>query len=301
MGLALYYGLLHVIPVSWMVGVGRRLGQVIYRFMGSRRRVAQDNLARALGSERDPVGRRRILRSLTESLGVTLAELGHPRYLRRDTLRRFVALQGSEHLDKALREGKGAILVTAHFGNFPLMLAKLGLEGYPVGVVIRDPRHRPVARFLDRWRSRYSVATLRDKPRWASVKEALTLLQSNGVLVMHVDVNVSHGGAYVPFFGQWVPAFRGPAMLALRSGAVLLPAFIRRIHGVHHRLIIQPPFHLPATGDREEDAWRILYGLTLAAETAVRENPDHWWWFHRRFRKARPAEEVGRPLPETPG
>jgi KDO2-lipid IV(A) lauroyltransferase len=230
-----------------------------------------------------------------------VAELGHPRYLRRDVLRRFVAVQGKDHLERALGEGKGVILVTAHYGNFPLMLAKLGLEGYPVGVIIRDPRHRPAARFLDQWRERCGVATLRDKPRWASVKEALRLLQSNGVLVMHIDVNVSHGGAFVPFFDQWVPTFRGPAMLALRTGAPLLPTFIQRIHGIHHRLVFHPPLILPDTGDREENAWRVLYGLTRAAESAVRRHPDHWWWFHRRFRKARPAEEVGRPLPETAG
>jgi KDO2-lipid IV(A) lauroyltransferase len=238
---------------------------------------------------------------MAAGLGMTMAELGHPRYLRRESLRRFVAVQGLEHLHEALKRGNGAILVTAHFGNFPLMLARLGLEGYRLGVIIRDPRHRPTARFLDQWRARFGVATLRDKPRWASVKEALALLKSNGVLVVHVDVNVSDGGAYVPFFDHWVPAFRGPAMLAMRAGAPALPTFMRRVHGIHQRLIIRAPVSWVPSGDRGEDAWRLLWGLTRAAEDAIRAHPDHWWWIHRRFRKARPAGDVGRALPPLPG
>jgi KDO2-lipid IV(A) lauroyltransferase len=296
--LACYAGLLQVIPTDWISGLGKRIGQVMYRFMGHRRRIALANLRMALGPQLDPVARRRILLTLMESLGVTMAELGHPQYLRLESLRRFVAIQGLAHLDNALKQGKGAILVSAHYGNFPLFLARLGLEGYPLGVIIRDPRHRPVARFLDGWRARFGVATLRDKPRWASVKDALALLQSNGVLVVHIDVNVSHGGDFVPFFGQWVPTFRGPALLSLRTGAPLLPTFIRRIHDIHHRLTIHPPLSLATTGDRDEDAWRLLWRLTQAAETAIREHPEQWWWIHRRFRKARPAHDVGRPLPD---
>jgi len=297
-GLACYVGLLRVIPTEWIPGVGRRLGRVMYRFMGNRHRIALENLRLALGPRLDPAARRRILKTLMESLGITVAELGHPKYLRLESLRRFVAIQGLAHLDNALRQGRGAILVSAHFGNFPLLLARLGLEGYRLGVIIRDPRHRPAARFLDGWRARVGVATLRDKPRWASVKEALALLHSNGILVVHIDVNVSHGGDFVPFFGQWVPTFRGPTLLSLRTGAPLLPAFIRRIHSINHRLTIHPPLSMATTGDREEDTWRLLWGLTQAAEAVIREHPEQWWWIHRRFRKARPAHEVGRPLPD---
>ncbi len=277
--------------------MGRALGWLMYRFMGPRRRIALENLAIALGGSYGPIARREILRSLARNLGMTVAELGHPGYLRLSTLRSHVAIEGLHHLDQALKDGRGAILVTAHFGNFPLLLARLGLEGYRVGVIIRDPRHRPVARFLDRWRDKAGVITLKDKPRWVSVKEALALLQSNGVLVLHIDLNVSRGGVYVPFFDRWVPTFQGPALLSLRTGAPALPAFMRRVHDMHHRLVIEAPVVPPDTGDHREDTWRFLWGLTQRTEAMIRDCPQQWWWIHRRFRKARPAEEVGRPLP----
>lgn len=277
--------------------LGRTVGRLMEKLAGPRRRIALENLRLGLGSSLDPQTRRQILRSLMEGLGLTLAELGHPKYMHIQSLRDRVPIQGMEHLSRALASGRGAILVTAHFGNFPLILARLGLEGYPVGVIVRDPRHGPVARFLDRWRARYGVRTLRDKPRWASVKDALALLRQNGILVVHVDINVSDGGIFVPFLGQWVPTFRGPALLALRTQAPLLPTFIRRVHGLDHRLIIQPPLRVPLCGDREEDTWRLLLALNRAAERAIQEHPEQWWWIHRRFRKARPAEEVGRPIP----
>jgi len=89
-------------------------------------------------------------------------------------------------------------------------------------------------------------------------------------------------------------------MLSLRTGAPLLPAFIRRVHGMDHRLTIHPPLSVSTTGDREEDVWRLLWELTREAEAAIRQHPQEWWWMHRRFRKARPAKEVGRAIPGTP-
>ncbi len=298
-GMVFFCASLKATPVTWIPAVGRGLGWLMYRFMGPRRRIALENLATALGRSSNPRARREILRSLARNLGMTVAELGHPGYICLDTLRRHVAVEGLHHLDQALVGGRGAILVTAHFGNFPLMLARLGLEGYRVGVIVRDPRHPPVARFLDRWRARVGVITLRDKPRWASVKEALALLQSNGVLVLHIDLNVSRGGIYVPFFDRWVPTFQGPALLSLRTKAPALPAFMRRVHDMHHRLVIEAPVVPLETGDHKEDTWRLLWALTRRTEATIREYPQEWWWIHRRFRKARAAQEVGRPLPES--
>jgi KDO2-lipid IV(A) lauroyltransferase len=234
-----------------------------------------------------------------ENLGMALIESGHPQYLRPESLRRFVAVQGREHLDEALQQGRGAILVTAHFGNFPLFMMKLGLEGYPIGVIVRNPRYRLMARFLDDYRARFGIHSLRDKPRRVSVKESLAFLRDNGVLVLHVDVNVSHGGMFVPFFGHWVPAFRGPAQLSLHTKAPALPTFIRRVNGLHHRMTIHPPLPTPSTGDREEDIWRLLWGLTRKTEDTIRKHPEQYFWLHRRFRKERPYEEVGRPVPDT--
>jgi len=290
--------LLQVLPLSWIEPMGSTLGAALYRFMGPRRDVALANLRTALGTSVDPARRRRILRCLSRHLGVMALELGHPRYLGPQSMRRFVALSGKEHLETALGRGRGAILVTAHFGNFPLMLARLALEDYLLGVIIRAPRHRPTARFLDEWRSRFGIVTLRDKPRRASVRDALHHLKRNGVLVVHIDLNASRKDLYVPFFGQWVPTFRGPAALSLRTDAPLLPAFIYRVAGLHHRIEIQPGLEIPHEENPEERSWKLLLDLTRAAEETIRRHPEQWWWMHRRFRKARPPEEVGRPLPE---
>jgi KDO2-lipid IV(A) lauroyltransferase len=289
--------LLQTVPTSWIPSLGRQGGGLLYRMMGSRRRVAIENMRMALGTQLSPSGRRRVLRGLMDNAAIALMELGHHRYLDEKNLRRCIAVQGQGHLDDALRQGKGAILATAHFGNFPLLLARLALDGHRIGVVFREPRHRPMARFLRKWQDQMGIVALRDKPRWAAVKASLDLLRSNGILVLHVDLNVSRGGVYVPFFGLWVPTFEGPAMLALRSEAPVMPTFIQRLDGLQHRVMIHHAAEIQVTGDRKQDAWQLLRSITRAAETAIREHPDQWLWLHRRFRKARPAEEVGRTLP----
>jgi KDO2-lipid IV(A) lauroyltransferase len=296
-GLGCLYLALHLVSTDAIPVIGRWVGGMMACLAGPRRRIAMKNITLALGSSLGLETRRRLVKRLIQGLGLNLAELGHPGFMQIDFLRKRVPIQGLEHLEEALSKGRGAILASAHFGNFPLILARLGLEGYPVGVIIRDPRHKPVARFLDQWRARYNVRTLRDKPRWASVKEALALLRQNGILVVHVDLNVSEGGLFVPFFGHWVPTFRGPAMLALRSGTPLLPTFIKRLQGLDHRLSIHPPVQVQLTGNRDQDTWQMLLALNQEAEKTIREYPEQWWWIHRRFRKAKPASEVGGPIP----
>jgi KDO2-lipid IV(A) lauroyltransferase len=292
------YLLLKVVPESSILAMGKNLGKAILLLAGPRKRVALENLRLALGDSLEPWRRREIMARLMVSLGLNLAELGHEGFMSLGSLRKRVALQGLENLDRALERGSGAILATAHFGNFPLILARFGLEGYPIGVIIRDPRHRPVAKFLDEWRSRYGVRTVKDKPRWRSAKEGMALLRSNGVLTVHTDLNVSEGGLFVPFFGHWVPSFAGPALMSLRTQAPILPTFIRRVHGLEHRIVIMPQVKPPLTGKKEEDVWRISTILSLQTERAIRKYPDQWWWIHRRFRKRRPEKEVGRPIPQ---
>lgn len=291
------YLLLRVVPERSIISIGKRIGRIMLALGGPRKKVAIENLTLAFGRDLEPWRRREILAQLMTSLGLNLVELGHRELMSLESLRRRVAIQGLENLDTALKIGSGALLATAHFGNFPLILARLGLEGYPIGVIVRDPRHKPVARFLDWWRSKHCVRTVKDKPKWKSAKEGIALLKSNGVLTVHTDLNVSRGGIFVPFFGHWVPSFAGPAIMSLKTEAPILPAFIRRVHGLDHRLVIMPPVRPPITGKKEEDVWRICAVLSLQTEVAIKKYPEQWWWIHRRFRKRRSKDLVGRPIP----
>lgn len=295
--LASLYVTLKAVPAARAEALGRAIGQLMFYLSGPRKRIALGNLETALihsGLEE----RTRIFQNFMTHLGLAMVELGHPTLMSEESLRRRIAIEGIEHLQNAYGQGKGIVVATAHFGNFPLMLVRLSLEGYPVGVIVRDPRHRPVARFLDEWRAQWGVKTLKDKPRWASVKKALWLLRDKGVLIVFTDINVSHGGVFVPFFGKWVPTFTGPATLALRTSAPILPAFIRRVCGFHHRLMIGPPLTLSCNEDKDEHVWRITLTLNRITEAMIRRYPEQWWWIHRRFRKARSQEQVGPPVDE---
>lgn len=282
-----------LLPLAWLPAVGRSLGFLMYHLMAPRRKVALDNLYRAFGERLTPVERREILRGLSVELATTSAELASHRYCSAEVLASHISLVGEENLRESAEAGRGVILVTAHFGNFPLMLLRLCQLGYRVGVILRLPRHAPTAGLLLSKTDAWGLKVIPDKPRLAAAREALKWLSTNGILVLHMDINVSpKTGLYVPFFDQWVPTFEGPAVLSIRAGSPIHPAFIRRTNGLFHQVLIQEaiPFHL--MGDLQEDKWNILLALSKRLEQIIVESPHQWWWIHRRFRRAKPKDEL---------
>jgi KDO2-lipid IV(A) lauroyltransferase len=91
-------------------------------------------------------------------------------------------------------------------------------------------------------------------------------------------------GIFVPFFGVRVSTSPGPALIALRAGAPILPAACVRIGSDRHRLVIRAPLELPNTGDRRKDAELLTARGNAALEVFIREHPEQWMWSHRRFR-----------------
>ena len=199
---------------------------------------------------------------------------------------------GLEHLEDAVKRGKGVILVGSHFGNFPLILVGLRQRGFLVHSIVRNPSNPKVALFFDRLRDRLDLGYIHDKPKERCVRRALECLRANEVLFLQIDLNVITGGVYVDFFGYQVPTFTGPVVFAQRTGATILPIFGIREGGDRHKVFLDAPVELVETGDREADLQANTALLTKILEGQIRRFPEEWWWLHRRWRKARKREEL---------
>ena len=156
-------------------------------------------------------------------------------------------------------------------------------------MIFRYPRQKGLGLYLADLASTAGIRVIPDKPSRVCVQQSIRCLKENGILFLLTDLNVSRGGVYVDFFGQMVPTFKGPVVLAMRTGAPVLPVFIVREGVSRHRLIIEPPVDLDLTGDKDRDIFTYLSRLSAISESYIRRYPDQWWWIHRRWRKARPA------------
>jgi KDO2-lipid IV(A) lauroyltransferase len=123
------------------------------------------------------------------------------------------------------------------------------------------------------------------------VANSLKELRDNGLLFIPIDQNFgSGGGVYVDFFGQKAATATGPAVFAMRTGAVIVPMFIVRQNNDTHKIIVEPPVTLQEGHDEKESVTATMARITELIEKYIRQYPHEWAWMHRRW-KSRPAEQ----------
>ena len=254
----------------FLLGLGAALGVLAF-WLGIRRAVALDGLSRAF-PERSDEERRRLARAAYAQLGRSLFEIafGAP----------VVRFEGWEIWERAQAEGTGMVTAIAHFGNFELMARAAHQRGAPVTLIGR--RLRGV---FNRWLVEgRGIRTLPDR---GSSTAALAALRRGETLAIAVDQNMRPSrGIFVEFFGEQACTTPAAAVYALRSGAPLIAAFPVRQPDGSHVVWMRGPFTTALRGHAA--VVDLTQQLTRAVEQAVRENPDHWFWVHRRW-KTRPA------------
>jgi KDO2-lipid IV(A) lauroyltransferase len=260
-----------------------------YLFMRRRKKIALANLGLAFGNDKNENEKKAICKGAMINFASAFAEVlyfvNYPKRLDPS----IIQVEGREYLEAAISQGRGVVIFSAHLGNFGLGMMRLVRLGYPVNVVVRNPRLEPLARFLGQISQGFGLTFIPDRPPLACAHRCLEALRRKELLFLLIDLNVGKGGIYVDFFGKLVPTFKGPAVLALRTGAPILPMFVVKDDAGRHKLIIEPELEYQTSGDRRQDVYDLTVRFSKVAESYVRAHPEQWFWLHRRFRKAKPA------------
>jgi KDO2-lipid IV(A) lauroyltransferase len=267
--------------------VGRRLGDLAYWALPGRREVASQNLALAFGRERPSEDLRRLARRCFQHLGMTAVEACVFFFRPPTVLLSRVEMEGVNSLKEAMALGRGALLLTAHFGNWELLAASHLLTGYPLSVVARPLDHPLFDRLVARLRARSGAELIEKRRALPSVLAALKRGRMVGILL---DQNSSRReGIFVPFFEVPASTSKSLALLALKTGAPVVPVFIHREADGRHRVLFHPVLPVASTGDRERDLFAATAAFTRVIEETVRKWPEQWFWVHRRW-KTRPPD-----------
>jgi KDO2-lipid IV(A) lauroyltransferase len=188
-----------------------------------------------------------------------------------------IRLDGEEHLQSALAKGKGVLALSAHLGSFTMIGARLAAAGYPFSVVVKHPANERFARLTDDYRSQLGIQTIPAKPRRQAVRGLLKALRENRVVLVIAD-EFKSGDVMVDFFGLRLPAPRGPATLALRTGAVTLPMFATREGDDSLLLSVGAAIAAVEREDLEASVVATTAAYTSYLEAAIRRYPDQWNW-----------------------
>ena len=277
---------LRALPERPAVALGSALGWMAGVVLRVRRGVVDDNLERAF-PDREGAWRRRVAVASYRHFGreaVVAFRIGSEPAA--DLLAR-TEVRGLDALLAAVR-GPGALIATGHAGNWEVGGGVLALHGVPIdGIAVRQ-RNPLFNEALVANREKLGVRVVY---RGVAGGDVLRSLRAGRVPVMLADQDAGGGGVFVHFLGQEASTARGPALLALRSGARLFGGACLAVPGSVRRYVIHlEPVEAPRTGDLAQDVRRLTQAHADVLARLVRESPDQYFWQHKRW-KTRPELE----------
>ena len=187
-----------------------------------------------------------------------------------------------ESLDRVLEGGKGAVIVCMHFGNWDLGAAVTAAKGYRPTVVAEtfaDPRLDAMVLGA---RERLGMRVVKMEKAGPSLLRAL---KENGLVALLIDQPRGGDGVKVRFFGGEIEVPAGPARIALRSGAKVIPTAFARVEPDKPNVVTLCDFgvELPHSGNREHDIQELTQAIVASHEAFIRRHPDQWYMFRRMF------------------
>jgi KDO2-lipid IV(A) lauroyltransferase len=197
-------------------------------------------------------------------------------------------VHGNEHLEHAVADGKGAVLLTAHLGNWELGGVLLSQQHLPVSIVYVKDAFADVERFRSFLRGQGEVEEIAIAPgaAWSSLP-VLRALRAGRLVAMQGDRDFDGKGIPAPFFGELVRFPRGPFLVALLTGAPILPAFVSYTKAYRFEASFGEPIHVVSTGDREADLHKAVERWAQVLEAEIRRVPTQWYTFYDYFDKHR--------------
>ncbi len=190
---------------------------------------------------------------------------------------RFVVESGWDHLVAGMEAGNGVIMALPHIGSWEWGGAWLALQGYPM-TSVAEPLRPPA--MYDWFVAQREAMGLTIVPLGADASRVLLRTLRAGKLVgLLCDRDIAGNGIDVEFFGEKTTMPAGPAMLALRTGAVLLPTAVYSGPGIEHTAVIMPPVPAERTGGLRRDVARVTQMIASDLEQLIRRAPEQWHLF----------------------
>jgi len=269
-------------PYTWLMRAGRVLGRLLLVLPGHRRHVASVNLALCFPELTD-AQRHDLLRRHFESLGMGMMEIVLSWWAPAARLRPLACVDGMEHFEDALKEGRGVILLMAHFTTVEIATTLLAMN-VPLYATYRPHNNALFEEVMRRARQRHAPVI-----DHGNIRVMLRALKNNKAVWYSPDQDYDgKHSVFVPFFGVPAATMTATAELARLSGAVVIPIFPERLPGGKgYRITLQPALDNLPSGDIERDTARI----NALFEEQVRRIPEQYLWVHRRFKSRPPGSK----------
>ncbi|MFQ5857729.1 MAG: lysophospholipid acyltransferase family protein [Anaerolineae bacterium] len=253
-----------------------RIGDLFYWLDADGRRAVHDNLQHVLGPDVPRSVLSDKVRATFHTQAYNYFDLFRVPSMSAEEIEARVNVEGWGHLEAAVAQGKGLIVVSAHFGNTDVLLQVLGIRGVKALLLMEHLRPERLFKYVANIRAHSGTEII---PVDAPLKRVFRALRAGEVVPLALDRDVTHSGVDVPFFGEPARLPYGYARLARHTGSPIILAFGLRLLDHQLRLRIEPALEVPQTDDRASDVRAIMRQALDIAERYIAEHPEQWVMF----------------------
>lgn len=289
----LILGVFGMLPRPAAMIAGDIIARIGYHLLGGLGKVARRNLEIAYPDITE-AERNRITKGTFRSLGRVLGEMSQFPRATPAKLEKLIEIDFDPELfekyEKLRAEGRGAIIISPHLGNWELLVFAWSALFEPVSYLARPLDNSLIEDLTVRLRTRFGNRPIN---KTNAVPTAIKMLREGGLLGVLADVNAHpKEGVFVPFFGVPACTSSGVAMLAMRTNAIIIPLAgvwdeAQKRYKVVHGGIVEPA----STDDRQRDVVDLTSRFTAEVEKLIRAYPDQWLWIHKRWKTRPPGEK----------
>jgi len=265
------------LPLKIAYKIALFVSDLHYLFSPKDRRITEENL-RAIfpGKSNREIHRIRI--RIFRNFAKYLVDFFRFSKLDGEYIKENIGVENRNYIDEVLSRGKGAIMVSAHLGNWELGAVVIALLGYPFWAVALPHKYKKVDNFFNSQRENKGVRVI---PLGKAVRQSLNILRENQILALVGDRDFTEKGLVLDFFGKPTIFPQGPAALSLKTGATIIPAFMVRNENDSFTLRFEKPLTFTSTGDRNNDLIELTTRFKHIFEDYIQKYPEQWYVFRR--------------------
>lgn len=277
---------LAILPLRWAKKAGELLGLLLFYIWSGRREIALKNLSESVSAHgltiSESVGE--VIRDNFRNLGKSFAEVMKIYFGVGKKVVDSVRIEGGENFRNASAKGRGILFVTGHCGNWELLAIAASVKLSQLAIVARPVNNPYINAFVEHARKKFGNSVIYKK---GALKPIIKTLRNNECVGILMDQAVFPEEGYViDFLGRGAWTTKMPALIARKTRAAVLPAFIHRADE-KHIIRIYPEIKLSDSDDLEEAVKKDTIAFSSHIEKYIREHPSEWLWIHRRWKRVK--------------
>jgi len=257
------------------------LANLFFYIIPIRKKVVFENLNKAF-PEFNAYKIKRIAFDCYKNFIISLIEIMCIPAMSKDEIINMLPLSNADLIKKKYIEGKGVILLSAHFGNWEYIAASVSARIDISFYVVVKPQRNP---FVNNWMNKVRTKWINKIiPLGISIRQVYRELKNRNIVAMVADQRGPFEGIRVKFFEINTAVFSGPAMLAIKTGAPIIYGLTIRQPDYSYRIILEEIDLNNLPENEEEKVIEISQRHTSFLEKFIKQYPEQWFWMHKRWK-----------------